>query len=169
MKKVLAIVLSLVMVLSLATVAFASYDSDKAIDYNDVVKNDKTAGAETGLAWYEMPVAYVVTYPDEIEVNGAAATLTIKEAYVEYGAKVTVDVDSTDWKLANNDDTVDYVLTDSLASKTNGNIQLVFTPSNADSHTIATDLTATATETDFGYAGYYTDELTYTITYVAAP
>lgn len=83
MKKVLAIVLSLVMVLSLATAAFAAKDKN-----TDPISVVTTPGTNAGIAWYEMPVAYTVVYPDEIEVlvdgnTPDTAALTIQDAYIE--------------------------------------------------------------------------------------
>lgn len=160
MKKVLAIVLSLVLVLSLATAAFAA-SVNQITEYVDVTT---TPGANTGIAWFEMDVAYVVSYPDEIEVNGAAANLTISGAYVEYDHSVSVAVSSADWKLEYQDDTCDYTLVDGEANEKDA-IVLTYEPDNTDNHSISTTLTATAVETGFGYAGMYTDTLTYTIAY----
>jgi len=168
MKKVLAIVLSLVMVLSLGTAAFAA---------EQTITQASVPQTGSATAWYEMEVAYVVTYPDDIEVaaNGDTATeydFTITGAKLVIDKTLNVTVASTNsWKLVYEEDAdvkYDYTLTMAGdCTGTNGSIDLEYVAGDADNQAIAT--LSAELNGDVEYVGRYEDTLTFTVAINDAP
>lgn len=161
MKKVLAIVLSLVMVLSLATAALA---------VNPITATSDQTG--TATAWYKMDVAYTVTFPDDIEIadyqeaSPETYDFRIEGAKLEYGKELHVAITSlNNWNLKNVNaaDVLEaYTLTMASDSSTNGNIDLAYEAGEESNQTVTT-LSAKLT-TEVEYADRFEDTLTFTVT-----
>lgn len=158
MKKVLTMVLSVAMVLSMGVCAFAAE-----------VSND--GGTQETTATYTEPQTFVVTIPSDITVakkDGQATPVTVSAADVVIPANATlkVTVASTNEWLVKSPEGGDlhyglYVDSKEDALATNGEVLSVVNGTATGSASLTAKLTEVATK-----SGTFTDTLTFTVNLV---
>ena len=149
MKKLLALILAIALLLSLSVTAFAT-------DYN-------TEGEKGTTVTYTVAPAYTVTIPQNVTIDGNATTISAENVVVEKGRYVSVTLaDSNDFTVATEQGaTLTYTVTANGENIAAGDEILAVNPT--DSATGTATVTFDIDESDIKYAGTYTGTATFTV------
>lgn len=140
MKRILTLLTSICLLLSLSCIGFADETKSTVITYH-------------------IEPSYMVTIPTNV-VLGESLEVSAKDVVIEYGKKLNVKI-SGDFKLSNNNHEVAYSITNGANTINSGDTVLTINPDEAN--TGSSTLTFVKPETGFKYAGDYSGTVSFTI------
>ena len=155
MKKLFAVILAVAMLATMSVTAFAA-------DYN-------TEGEKGMNVTYSVSEFYIVTIPENVTIDGSAATISAENVVVKKGqyVSVTLDADNNFTVATQQGATLAYTVTANGQSVAAGDEILAVNP--ADGKTGSANVTFAIDQSDIQYAGTYTGTATFTIAVKDAP